>query len=307
MKRTPKRRGRANPTKRNRKTRTKTPKARRKNPTKTTNREIKVRTPGEAAAGEAAAASRREAASDRATRRRRRQTRQRPESRLRHHQPPPTTAVAADARRQPKTERQVVIEQLEAAEQVDRRNRLRAAVARPAAAERRRLLRRAGEGSPPQGQDPGKDLRRLRLQHPRRRNRNRAGHRPVRGRTGSRPAAVARSPAWPTTWPSPCACRACASSPRSPARTPSASKCPTNERQLVRLREVMEEANGKAQEDADPALPGQGRGRQPDGRRPDHAAAPADRRPHGHGQERVPELDHRLDAHDPRGPTKSAC
>ena len=28
-------------------------------------------------------------------------------------------------------------------------------------------------------------------------------------------------------------------------------------------------------------------------------AAPADRRPHGHGQERLPELDHRLDAHDP--------
>ena len=43
---------------------------------------------------------------------------------------------------------------------------------------------------------------------------------------------------------------------------------PNNERQLVRLREVMEEANGKAAEDADPDLPGQGRGRQPDGRRP---------------------------------------
>ena len=74
---------------------------------------------------------------------------------------------------------------------------------------------------------------------------------------------------------------------------------PNAERQLVRLREVIEEANGKAAEDADPDLPGQGRLRQPDGRRPGHAAAPADRRPHGHGQERLPELDHRLDADDP--------
>ena len=36
-----------------------------------------------------------------------------------------------------------------------------------------------------------------------------------------------RSPAWPTTWRSPCACPACASWRRFPARTPSASKCPT--------------------------------------------------------------------------------
>ena len=74
---------------------------------------------------------------------------------------------------------------------------------------------------------------------------------------------------------------------------------PNNERQIVRLREVMEETNGKAQKMRIPDLPRQGRLGQPDGRRPDHAAAPADRRPHGHGQERVPELDHRLDGHDP--------
>ena len=68
---------------------------------------------------------------------------------------------------------------------------------------------------------------------------------------------------------------------------------PNEQRQLVRLREVIEETNGKAKQMQIPMLPGQGRGRQPDGRRPDDAAAPADRRPHGHGQERVPQLDHR--------------
>ena len=43
-------------------------------------------------------------------------------------------------------------------------NRLRDAAARLAAAERRDLLRGAREGSPPQGQDPGKDVQQLRLQ-----------------------------------------------------------------------------------------------------------------------------------------------
>ena len=84
-------------------------------------------------------------------------------------------------------------------------------------------------------------------------------------------AAVARSPAWPTTWRSPCACRASASWRRFPARTRSASKCPTPSGRLVRMREVIEEANGKAAEDADPDLPGQRRRRQSDGRRPGHA------------------------------------
>ncbi len=68
---------------------------------------------------------------------------------------------------------------------------------------------------------------------------------------------------------------------------------PNATRQLVRLREVIEETERQSQEDADSDLPGQGRVRQPDGRRSDDAAAPADRRPHGHRQERVPELDHR--------------
>ena len=36
---------------------------------------------------------------------------------------------------------------------------------------------------------------------------------------------------------------------------------PNNERQIVRLREVMEEASGKAQKMRIPDLPGQGRGR----------------------------------------------
>ena len=60
-------------------------------------------------------------------------------------------------------------------------------------------------------------------------------------------------------------------------------------------------------EDAHPDLPGQGRVRQPHGRRPDHAAAPADRRPHRHRQERLPELDHRLDAHDAAARRSAAC
>ena len=59
----------------------------------------------------------------------------------------------------------------------------------PAAAGRADQLRRAGEGGPPQGQNPGKDLPRFRLQHPRGGDSDRAGHRPVRGRTGGRPAA----------------------------------------------------------------------------------------------------------------------
>ncbi len=68
---------------------------------------------------------------------------------------------------------------------------------------------------------------------------------------------------------------------------------PNEHRQLVRLREVIEETNGRRQEDEDPDLPRQRRRRQPAGRRPRDAAAPADRRPHRHGQERVPQLDHR--------------
>ena len=73
---------------------------------------------------------------------------------------------------------------------------------------------------------------------------------------------------------------------------------PNAERQIVRLREVIEEANGKASQDAHPDLPGQGRRRQPAGRRPDDAAALADRRTHRHGQKRVLEHVDRVDAHD---------
>ena len=73
---------------------------------------------------------------------------------------------------------------------------------------------------------------------------------------------------------------------------------PNNERQIVRLREVMEETDGKTKKMRIPIFLGKDVSGQPDGRRPVHAAAPADRRADGHGQERVPELDHRLDAHD---------
>ena len=68
---------------------------------------------------------------------------------------------------------------------------------------------------------------------------------------------------------------------------------PNNERQMVRLREVMEEADGKAQKMRIPVFLGKDVAGTPHGGRPHHPAAPADRRADGHGQERVPELDHR--------------
>ena len=181
---------------------------------------------------------------------------------------------------------------------VGRRNRLRTAAARPAARQRTRLLRRARKRSPPQGQDPGKDVPGLRLQR-HASSRSKPARSSPSSKSSWKPACgCRRSPAWPTTWPSPCACRASASSPRSPARTPSASKCPTNDRQLVRLREVIEETNGKAKKMRIPIFLGK-----------DVAGNPLvvdlttlphllDRRPHRHGQERLPELDHRLDADD---------
>ncbi len=80
---------------------------------------------------------------------------------------------------------------------------------------------------------------------------------------------------------------------------------PNEHRQLVRLREVIEETNGRAQADEDSDLPGQRRRRQSAGGRSHRAAALADRRPHGHREDGLPELDHRLDADEPR-PGRSA-
>ena len=80
---------------------------------------------------------------------------------------------------------------------------------------------------------------------------------------------------------------------------------PNTERQLVRLREVIEETNGKAQKMRIPIFLGKDVSGNPMVVDLATPAAPADRRPHGHGQERLPELDHRLDADDPparRGP-----
>ncbi len=57
---------------------------------------------------------------------------------------------------------------------------------------------------------------------------------------------------------------------------------PNEARQVVRLREVMEETNGKIEEDEGPAVPRQRRVGQPAHGRPGHAAAPADRRTHRH-------------------------
>ena len=143
-----------------------------------------------------------------------------------------------------------------------------------------------------------KTFARFRLQHPRGRDPDRAGHRPVRGGVGGRPAA--EQDHRPGRRPG-----------HRPARAQRAHRGPAPRQEHRRHRGAQQRAadrppprgDGRGQrqgpEDADPDLPGQGRGRQSAGRRSDHAAAPADRRPHRHGQERVPELDHRLDAHDP--------
>ena len=80
---------------------------------------------------------------------------------------------------------------------------------------------------------------------------------------------------------------------------------PNHERQMVRMREVMEEANGKARKMRIPLFLGKDVAGRPMVADLTTPAAPADRRPHGHGQERVPQHDHRVDAHDPaarRGP-----
>ena len=82
---------------------------------------------------------------------------------------------------------------------------------------------------------------------------------------------------------------------------------PNDERQLVRLREVIEEANGKAKKMRIPLFLGKDVAGNPLVVDLADAAAPADRRPHRHGQERVPELDHRLDADDPPARTKCGC
>ncbi len=74
---------------------------------------------------------------------------------------------------------------------------------------------------------------------------------------------------------------------------------PNAERQLVRLREVIEEANGKAAKMQIPIYLGKDVAGNPLVADLTEPAAPADRRPHRHGQERVPEHDHRVDAHDP--------
>jgi S-DNA-T family DNA segregation ATPase FtsK/SpoIIIE len=70
---------------------------------------------------------------------------------------------------------------------------------------------------------------------------------------------------------------------------------PNGERQIVRLREIIERGRGQNE---DPDLLGQRRVGPSDDDRPGVAASLADRRPHRHRQERVPQLDHRVDADD---------
>ena len=107
------------------------------------------------------------------------------------------------------------------------------------------LFRGAGKRSPPPGENPGKNLPRFRLQRPRGRNSDRPGHRPVRGRIGSRPAAeqnhrLADDLAIALRVPS---VRIVAPIP---GKNTVGIEVPNTDRQIVRLREVMEEANGKA-------------------------------------------------------------
>ncbi len=74
---------------------------------------------------------------------------------------------------------------------------------------------------------------------------------------------------------------------------------PNEKRQLVRLREVIEETNGRLQEDEDPDLSRQRCFGQPADRRPVVAAAPVDRWSHRYRQECLPERDHHLHPDDP--------
>ena len=73
---------------------------------------------------------------------------------------------------------------------------------------------------------------------------------------------------------------------------------PNSERHLVRIREVIEEANGKSAKMRIPIFLGKDVSGKP--MVVDMSTMPhlLDRRPHRHGQERVPQLDHHLDAHD---------
>ena len=137
----------------------------------------------------------------------------------------------------------------------------------------------------------------LRLQGQGRGDRNRAGDCPVRSRARGRPAAVEDHQ--PGRRPG-----------HRPARAERAHRGPHPRQEHGRHRGAQRRAatgpparsdrreQRQGAEDAHPHLPGQGRFRQADGGRSVHAAPPADRRPHRHRQERVLELDHRLDADD---------
>ena len=74
---------------------------------------------------------------------------------------------------------------------------------------------------------------------------------------------------------------------------------PNATRQIVRLREVIEEANGKAQKMRIPVY--LGKDVSGNAMTVDLSTLPHlfDRRPHGHRQERLPELDHHVDGHVP--------
>ena len=185
--------------------------------------------------------------------------------------------------------------------------RLRASFDRHARRRGADPFRGAREGGPPQGQDPGKDVPRFRLQGPSRRDRDGARDRAIRGRARGRACGCRKI----TGLADDLAIALRVPSVRIVAPIPGKNtvgiEVPNAERQLVRLREVIEEANGKADKMRIPIYLGKDVVGQPDGRRSGDAAASADRRPHRHRQERVPEHDHRLDADDRGGPTRCGC
>ena len=83
-----------------------------------------------------------------------------------------------------------------------------------------------------------------------------------------------------------------------PGKTTVGIEVPNEQRQIVRLREVIEEANGKVKKMRIPLFLGKDVRGNAAGRRPGRHAPPADRRPHRHGQERLPERDDPVDPDD---------
>ncbi len=161
-----------------------------------------------------------------------------------------------------------------------------------------RLPRPGARGQDPQpGDAAGADPARLRLPGPRRADRHRAGHHPVRDRARGRPAGLEghRPGRRPGDRPGGAERPDRRADPgqddgghRGPQRPPQHG--PAGRRHRRRARAVPGVPH--------PAVPGQGRQGRPAGLRPRRDAAPADGRPHRHGQVGLPERDDPVDPDD---------